>query len=333
MALKIAINGFGRIGRSVTRVIAGRDDVELVAINDLAPIEMMLYLLQNDSVHGPFGGEVSMADEDHLLINGKRVAVFSEKNPENLDFASAGADVVFECSGLFLTGALTKHHLAKGVKKVILSAPTKDDAIPTYVLGVNHHLYRGESIISNASCTTNCLGPIARILDEELGIEKGLMTTVHAYTNGQAIIDGAHGTDMRRSRAAGVNMVPTTTGAARAISLVLPTLEGKLHGQSVRVPTPDVSMVDLNVLVARKTSKEEISALFKSYAQGPLAGILEVDERYRVSQDFVGSRFSATVADDLIQVIDGDLIKIMAWYDNEWGYSNRLVEMALFISK
>ncbi len=332
MALRIAINGFGRIGRSVTRVIAGREDVELVAINDTAPIEMMLYLLQNDSVHGPFAGGASIAGPGHLVINGKQIAVFSEKDPENLDFGALGVDVVFECSGLFLTGKTTKHHLAKGVKKVILSAPTQDEAIPTYVRGVNDHLYRGEAIISNASCTTNCLGPIAKILDEELGIEKGLMTTIHAYTNGQAIIDSAHGTDMRRSRAAAVNMVPTTTGAAKAISLVLPSLEGKLHGQSVRVPTPDVSMVDLNVLVRQKTTKEELSSLFKSYAAGPLSGILEVDERYRVSQDFVGSSFSATVADDLIQVIDGNLIKIMAWYDNEWGYSNRLVEMALFIS-
>ena len=333
MALRIAINGFGRIGRSVTRVIAERDDVELVAINDMASIEMMLYLLQNDSVHGPFAGEASIADPGHLEINGKRVAVFGEKDPENLDFGALGADVVFECSGLFLTGDSTRHHLAKGVRKVILSAPTQDSAIPTYVRGVNDHLYRGEAIISNASCTTNCLGPIAKILDETFGIEKGLMTTIHAYTNGQAIIDSAHGTDMRRSRAAGVNMVPTTTGAAKAISLVLPNLEGKLHGQSVRVPTPDVSMVDLNVLVGRKTTKEELSALFKSYASGSLSGILEVDERYRVSQDFVGSRFSATVADDLIQVIDGNLIKIMAWYDNEWGYSNRLVEMALYITQ
>jgi len=330
MALKIAVNGFGRIGRSVTRVIASRNDVELVAINDLAPIEMMLYLLQNDSVHGSF--EASMEGND-LIIGGKQVVVFSEKNPEKLDFGALGVDVVFECSGLFLTGESTRHHLAKGVKKVILSAPTQDLMIPTYVLGVNDHLYQGEPIISNASCTTNCLGPIAKILDETFGIEKGLMTTVHAYTNGQAIIDSAHGTDMRRSRAAAINMVPTTTGAAKAISLVLPSLEGKLHGQSVRVPTPDVSMVDLNVLIGRNTTKDELSALFKSYALNQLKGILEVDERYRVSQDFVGSSYSAIVADDLLQVIDGNLIKVMAWYDNEWGYSNRLVEMALYISQ
>jgi glyceraldehyde 3-phosphate dehydrogenase len=331
MALKIAINGFGRIGRCVTRLITSRDDVELVAINDMASIEMMAYLLQNDSVHGQFAFDVVIVDADHLKIGSQVVSVFCEKNPENIDFGAVGADVVFECSGLFLTTETTVHHLSKGVKKVILSAPTQDAKIPTFVLGVNEYLYRGEEIISNASCTTNCLGPIARILDEELGIEKGLMTTIHAYTNGQAIIDTAHAEDKRRSRAAGINMVPTTTGAAKAISLVLPNLEGKLHGQSVRVPTPDVSMVDLNVVVSRKTTKEEISTLFKSYAQGQMQGILEVDERYRVSQDFVGSSYSATVADDLIQVIDGDLIKIMAWYDNEWGYSNRLIEMAQYI--
>lgn len=331
MALKIAINGFGRIGRCVTRLIAGRDDVELVAINDMASIEMMCYLLQNDSVHGQFDA-VCVTDGEYLNIGSSRVKVFCEKNPEDLDFGACGADVVLECSGLFLTGNITAHHLSKGVKKVILSAPTQDAKIPTFVLGVNEHLYQGEDIISNASCTTNCLGPIARILDEELGIEKGLMTTIHAYTNGQAIIDTAHAQDKRRSRAAGLNMVPTTTGAAKAISLVLPNLEGKLHGQSVRVPTPDVSMVDLNVVVSKKTTIDEVRALFKSYANGKMHGILEVDERYRVSQDFVGSSFSATVADDLIQVIDGDLIKIMAWYDNEWGYSNRLIEMALYIT-
>lgn len=333
MALKIALNGFGRIGRCVTRLIAMRTDVELVAINDMASAEMMLYLLQNDSVHGQFGIDAALIGDDHLQIAGQKVRIFSEKNPVDLDFASLGADVVFECSGLFLTDALTKHHLEKGVKKVILSAPAQDSAIPTFVLGVNEHLYAGENIISNASCTTNCLGPIARILDEAFGIEKGLMTTIHAYTNGQAIIDSAHGSDMRRSRAAALNMIPTTTGAAKAISLVLPSLEGKLHGQSVRVPTADVSMVDLNVLISRSTSKEELSNLFKAYAEGSLKGILEVDERYRVSQDFVGSPFSGTVADDLIQVIDGNMVKIMAWYDNEWGYSNRLIEMALFISQ
>lgn len=333
MALKIAINGFGRIGRCVTRVLSARSDVELVAINDMASIDMLLYLLQNDSVHGAFDVDVKIVDGTYLQIGSSKVSVFCEKNPENLDFGACGADVVFECSGLFLTGEATRHHLSKGVKKVILSAPTQDPLIPTFVLGVNEDQYAGESIISNASCTTNCLGPIAKVLDEAFGIEKGLMTTIHAYTNDQNILDVAHTKDIRRSRAAAVNMIPTTTGAAKALALVLPNLEGKLHGQSVRVPTPDVSMVDLNVLVGRNTSVQEVSDLFKTAAMTRLRGILEVDERYRVSQDFVGSSFSATVADDLIQVIDGNLIKVMAWYDNEWGYSNRIVEMALFISK
>ncbi len=332
MALKIALNGFGRIGRCVTRLAAMRSDVDIVAINDMASIEMVQYLLQNDSVHGPYSLDVTIIDDKTLKIGENCVRIFCEKNPDNLDFGALGAEVVFECSGLFLTEAATRHHLAKGVKKVIFSAPTQDSAIATFVRGVNDHLYAGEEILSNASCTTNCLGPIARILEETFGIEKGLMTTIHAYTNGQAIIDAAHGSDMRRSRAAALNMIPTTTGAAKAISLVLPSLEGKLHGQSVRVPTPDVSMVDFNVLLSKNTTKEELSALFKSYASGSMKGILAVDERYRVSQDFVGSPFSATVADDLIQVIDGNLIKIMAWYDNEWGYSNRLIEMALYVS-
>jgi len=332
MALKIAINGFGRIGRCVTRLIASRDDVELVAINDMASIEMMVYLLQNDSIHGPFDQEVSVVDEQHLKIGSKTITVFSQKDPDNLDFGSCCADVVLECSGLFLTAESTCHHLSKGVKKVIISAPKQDEVTPTFVLGVNHHLYEGEAIISNASCTTNCLGPIAKIIDEAYGIEKGLMTTIHAYTNGQAIIDSALGTDMHRSRAAAVSMIPTTTGAAKAISLVLPALEGKLHGQSVRVPTPDVSMVDLNVLVRQNVTKEEIVARFKEHANGSMKGILEVDERYRVSQDFVGSSYSAIIAADLVQVIDGNMVKIMAWYDNEWGYSNRLIEMALFIT-
>lgn len=332
MALKVAINGFGRIGRALARLIAKRNDVELVAVNDMASTVMMHYLLQNDSVHGGFDSTLELIDDSTLLIGTDLVSIFCEKNPEHLDFGALQVDVVFECSGLFLTRDSVAHHLSKGVKKVILSAPTQDSTIPTFVLGVNHHLYKGEEIISNASCTTNCLGPIARILDEEFGIQKGLMTTVHAYTNGQAIIDSAHGSDMRRSRAAALNMVPTTTGAAKAISLVLPNLEGKLHGQSVRVPTADVSMVDLNVLIGCRTTKDELSAVFKRYASGSMKGLLEIDERYRVSQDFVGSCYSATIADDLLQVIDGDMIKVMAWYDNEWGYSNRLVEMALFIT-
>ena len=333
MSLKIAINGFGRIGRSVARVASMREDVEIVAINDMADPKMMAYLLKNDSVHGAFESEVQLLEENYLQIGKNRVKIFCEKEPKYLDFASCGADVVLECSGLFLTKESVKSHLDKGIKKVIISAPAQDKETPTFVLGVNEKLYSGESIISNASCTTNCLGPVAKVLDEAFGIQKGLMTTIHSYTNDQNLLDVKHDKDKRRSRAAAVNMIPTTTGAAKAISLVLPQLYGKLHGQSVRVPTPDVSMVDLNVVVERNTTKEEISALFKAKAQNELKGLLLVDEEMRVSQDFVGCPYSAIVADDLIQVIGGNMIKVMAWYDNEWGYSNRLIEMALYISK
>jgi glyceraldehyde 3-phosphate dehydrogenase len=333
MPLKIAINGFGRIGRCVTRVASLREDVQIVAINDMADTKMMAYLLSNDSVHGRFSRSVEVVDGNHIKIGENRVKIFCEKEPKELDFASCGADVVLECSGLFLTSQSVKSHLDKGIKKVILSAPAQDKETPTFVLGVNAHLYKGEQIISNASCTTNCLGPIAKVLDEAFGIEKGLMTTIHSYTNDQNLLDVKHQKDQRRSRAAAVNMIPTTTGAAKALSLVLPQLHGKLHGQSVRVPTPDVSMVDLNVVVERDTTKEEISALFKAKAQDELKDLLLIDEEMRVSQDFVGCAYSSVIADDLIQVIGGNMVKVMAWYDNEWGYSNRLIEMALFISK
>ncbi len=330
MAIKVAINGFGRIGRCVTRLILGRSDIELVAINDIASIDMMCYLLENDSVHGSFLG-LSVAD-DRLIYGDKSIKIFSQRDPQLLDFASLGVDVVLECSGLFLTSQSTHHHIDKGAKKVIFSAPTKDNTISTYVIGVNEHLYANEPIISNASCTTNALAPIAKILDEHFGIEKGLMSTIHSYTNGQSLIDSPMGSDKRRSRAAGVNMVPTTTGAAKALSLVLPNLEGKLHGQSVRVPTADVSMVDLTIKLAKKTSADEINELFRHYSTSSLDGILEVDDRFRVSSDFIDSSYSSIVASDLTQVIDGDLAKVMAWYDNEWGYSNRLIEMALYIT-
>jgi glyceraldehyde 3-phosphate dehydrogenase len=333
MAIKVAINGFGRIGRSVTRVIAGRDDVELVAINDLASIDMMLYLLENDSVHGGFGADLQMLDESHLKIGSDTVRITSESDPRSVDFAAAGAEVVLECSGLFLTRKDAQVHIDNGVGKVLFSAPAQDEGTPHFVMGVNEHLYAGEKIISNASCTTNCLAPIAKVIDDTFGIEKGLMTTIHSYTNDQNILDVKHDKEKRRSRAAAVNMIPTTTGAAKAIDRVLPQLHGKLHGQSVRVPTPDVSMMDLNVVLKRPTTKEEVSELFKAKAANELRGLVDIDTRYRVSQDFVGSTYSSVIADDLTQVIDGNMLKIMAWYDNEWGYSCRLVDMALHINQ
>ncbi|KIM09332.1 MAG: glyceraldehyde-3-phosphate dehydrogenase [Sulfurovum sp. PC08-66] len=333
MALKVAINGFGRIGRALARIIAHRDDIELVAINDIATPAMMAYLLKHDSVHGTFDLEVALIDEQTMQIGTHKVKIFTHKEPKNLNFAALGVEVVYESSGQFLTQEAAQHHIDKGVKKVIFSAPAQDDATPTFVMGVNHLGYQGQNILSNASCTTNCLAPIAYILDKHYGIEKGLMTTIHAYTQDQSIVDSLRHSDPRRSRAAGVNLIPTTTRAAKAIDLVLPQLTGKLHGQSVRVPTPNVSIMDLNVVVAKNSSIEELQTLFKMYAKGHMQGILLCDESMRVSQDFVGSPYSSIVALDLIQVIQGNMIKVMAWYDNEWGYASRLVDMAHFITQ
>jgi len=332
MALKIAINGFGRIGRCVARIAANRDDVEIVALNDMASMDMMLYLLKNDSVHGTFRGEVVQLDEHNISINGKKIRVFNDRDPKNLKFAECGADMVLECTGVFLSQKDAQIHIDNGIKKVLFSAPAKDET-PTFVIGVNEHLYAGQNIVSNASCTTNCLGPIAKVLDDAFGIEKGLMTTIHSYTNDQNILDVKHSKDKRRARAGAINMIPTTTGAAKAIGLVLPQLKGKLHGQSVRVPTPNVSMVDLNVIVKRKTTIEEVTAVLNKAAEGSLSKIILMDKEMRVSQDFVGCEYSSIIAEDLTQVIDGDMVKIMAWYDNEWGYSTRLIDMALHISK
>jgi len=333
MALKIAINGFGRIGRCVARIAASRDDVEVVAINDMASMDMMLYLLKNDSVHGTFKSEVEQLDDENIKIDGQKIRIFSDRDPKNLKFAESGADMVLECTGVFLTQESAQVHIDNGVEKVLFSAPSKDTNTDTFVMGVNHELYAGQKIVSNASCTTNCLGPVAKVLDDAFGIEKGLMTTIHSYTNDQNILDVKHSKDKRRARAGAINMIPTTTGAAKAISLVMPQLEGKLHGQSVRVPTPDVSMVDLNVVVNKQTTKEEVNAVFNKAADTTLKGLLLMDKEMRVSQDFVGCEYSSIVAEDLTQVIGGDMVKIMAWYDNEWGYSMRLIDMALHISK
>lgn len=330
MALKLAINGFGRIGRSVARIIAERNDVELVAINDLTEPEMIKYLLDNDSVHGHFKTETELLSDNYLKIGNEKVKILSEKDPKNLDFGQFGTEVVLECTGVFLTCEQASQHLKNGVKRVVISAPAKDDTA-TYVIGVNEDKYNGENVISNASCTTNCLAPIAKALDDALGIEKGLMTTIHSYTNDQNILDVKHKSDKRRARAAAINMIPTTTGAAKAIGLVLPQLKGKMHGQSVRVPTPNVSMVDLNVIVKRNTTKDEVNKILRDRANSDLKGIISIDSEFKVSQDFVGDTNSSIVADDLTQVIDGNMVKVMAWYDNEWGYSSRLIDMALYI--
>jgi len=333
MALKIAINGFGRIGRCVARIAATRNDVEIVAINDMASMDMMLYLLKNDSVHGTFGSDIEQTDDNHISIDGHKIRIFSDRDPKNLKFADCGADMVLECTGVFLTQESAQVHIDNGVEKVLFSAPSKDTETDTFVMGVNEENYNGQAIVSNASCTTNCLGPVARVLDDAFGIDKGLMTTIHSYTNDQNILDVKHLKDKRRARAGAINMIPTTTGAAKAISLVMPQLKGRLHGQSVRVPTPDVSMVDLNVVVKRETTKEEVTRVFNEAADGRLKGLLLMDKEMRVSQDFIGCEYSSIVAEDLTQVIGGDMVKIMAWYDNEWGYSMRLIDMAIHISK
>jgi glyceraldehyde 3-phosphate dehydrogenase len=263
------------------------------------------------------------------FMNTTRAKLSLKNSPKDIEFGDV--DVVFECSGKFLTQELSQPYLDNGAKKVIFSAPSLDDT-PTFVLGVNAQNYQQQQIISNASCTTNCLGPIAKILSDTFGIQKGLMTTIHSYTNDQNILDLDHKSDKRKARAAGINMIPTSTGAAKAMKLVMPELKDKLHGQSVRVPTPNVSMVDLNILLDKNTTKEQINSIFKESAEGRLKGILSVDNQMRVSSDIIGDTHSCIIAEDLTQVVDGNMLKIMAWYDNEWGYSNRLVEMAIFIS-
>jgi glyceraldehyde 3-phosphate dehydrogenase len=330
MAVKIAINGFGRIGRCVARIISQRNDIELVAINDTSSVDMLEYLMKYDTVHGTFEEEIKV--EDGFVTIGKTKAkLYSTRDAKELTFtADCGADIVLECTGAFLTLEKAQVYLDNGAKKVIMSAPAKDNT-PTYVIGVNEHEYKGEAIISNASCTTNCLGPVAKIIDDAFGIEKGLMTTIHSYTNDQNILDVKHKSDKRRSRAAALNMIPTTTGAAKAMRLVMPQLDGKLHGQSVRVPTANVSMVDLNVLVSKSTTKEDLNALFEQKAV-ELKGIVAVDNDMKVSSDIIGDTNSTIIATDLTQVIGGNMLKVMTWYDNEWGYSTRLVDMALYIA-
>ena len=328
MALKVAINGTGRIGMIVAKIVTSRDDIELVAINSTATPEMLEYLFKYDSVHS--GVDAKVVDEKTIIINGKTVALSSTRNPEELEFGKAGAKVVIECTGVFLTTDKAKAYLKDGVEKVVMSAPAKDDT-PTYVLNINTDEYKGEAIISNASCTTNCLAPICKVLDDELGIENGLMTTIHSYTNDQNVLDVKHNKDMRRARAAAVNMIPTTTGAAKAIALVMPQLKGKLNGYAMRVPTPNVSVVDLTLNLKKDVTKEQINEMFEKAAQSNFKGLIEIDNDKRVSSDFVGSTYSATFVPDLTTVVDGNVAKVVAWYDNEWGYSSRLVDMCVLI--
>ncbi|TLD84098.1 type I glyceraldehyde-3-phosphate dehydrogenase [Helicobacter sp. MIT 11-5569] len=328
--IKVFINGFGRIGRSIVRVALCemQDCIEIVGVNDLASPEILSYLLTHDSVHH---SKRITQDNDSFVFNGVKIPFSQCKNPSEIDIL--GADVVIEASGLFLSQSDVESHLQKGAKRVIFSAPAKD-ATKTFVFGVNHTQYQGEKIISNASCTTNALAPVIMLLDEAFGVEKGILTTIHSYTNDQNLIDAAHRKgDFRRSRAAALNIIPTTTGAAKALHLVLPQMKDKLHGHSVRVPVADVSMVDLNVNLNQSATKEAINALFCEAAEGRLKGILGVDREYGVSQDFLDCPLSGVVALDLTFVLAENMAKIMIWYDNEWGYSHRILEMAMYICK
>lgn len=330
MAIKAAINGTGRIGMIVAKIIASRNDIELVAINTTATPEMLEYLFKYDSVHS--GIDAKVLDKETIELNGKKVRMFSTRSLDELDFGSVGAEVVVECTGVFLTTEKAQKYLKNGVKKVVMSAPAKDDT-PTYVYKINTDDYQGEAIISNASCTTNCLAPITKILDDAFGIENGLMTTIHSYTNDQNILDVKHSKDMRRARAAAVNMIPTTTGAAKAIGKVMPHLKGKLNGYAMRVPTPDVSIVDLTVNLKKAVTKEDVNAVFENAAQSEFRGLLEVDTDMRVSSDFIGSTYSAIFVPDMTSVVDGTTVKVLGWYDNEWGYSSRLVDMCVFVGE
>jgi len=328
MALKVAINGTGRIGLIVTKIVITRDDLELVAINSTASMDMLVYLLKYDSVHT--GVDAKIVDEETISINGKNIKVFSKRDPKDVDFGGCGAKVVIECTGAFLTTESCQGHLRNGVEKVVMSAPAKDDT-PTYVLNINTDKYNNEAIISNASCTTNCLAPICKVLDDTFGIENGLMTTIHSYTNDQNILDVKHKADFRRARAAAVNMIPTTTGAAKAIGLVMPQLKGKLNGYAMRVPTVDVSVVDLTVNLKKEVTKEQINEAIAKASEGTFKGLIEIDTDKRVSSDFIGSTYSATFIPDMTSVVEGKTVKVLAWYDNEWGYSSRLVDMVTFV--
>ncbi|AQQ59151.1 MULTISPECIES: type I glyceraldehyde-3-phosphate dehydrogenase [Helicobacter] len=323
--MTLGINGLGRMGRTILREAIKRGHT-IKALNDIAQWEILTYLIEFDSAHGTLSRNISYHN-DTLCIDNQKIHVSNHNNPKDIDFGEV--DIVIESSGKFLTTESIKHHLQKGAKKIIISAPPQDNT-KTFVLGVNHLEYNGELIISNASCTTNCIAPICAILDKHYGITSATMTTIHSYTNDQNLLDNAHRSDKRRSRAAANNIIPTTTGAAIGLKRVLPNLEGKIHGQSVRVPLIDVSMADLNFYLNKATKLDEIHALLESYANDSMKGILSIDSKYRVSSDFLGSAYSSIVAKDLsVQV--GNMLKIMAWYDNESGYANRILDMAEFI--
>ncbi len=332
MAIKVAINGFGRIGRLVLRAGFKGKDLEFVAVNDITDAKTLAHLLKYDSVHGIMDAEVK-ATENSLVINGKEIKTYAVRDPEMLPWKELGVDVVLESTGIFTDRAGAEKHIKAGAKKVVISAPAKNPDI-TFVLGVNQEVYdkAKHHVISMGSCTTNCLAPITKILQKEFGIEYGLMTTIHAFTNDQVVLDEPH-KDLRRGRAAALSMIPTTTGAAKAISEVIPELKGKLDGMAIRVPTPNVSLVDFVALLAKNTTKEELNDKFREYAAGPMKGILFCSDEPLVSCDFNGNPHSSLVDMANTNVIGGRMVKILSWYDNEWGFSNRMCELLSYIMK
>jgi len=333
--VKVAINGFGRIGRNFLRCLEGRDstDLEIVAVNDSGGVKQASHLLKYDSMLGTFDADVKIVDDTTLSVNGKPIQVVSNRDPLQLPWKELGVDLVIEGTGVFLNSEGAGKHIKAGAKKVLITAPAKGDDIPTYVVGVNEDgVDMNAPIVSNASCTTNCLAPFAKVLDDKFGIVKGLMTTTHSYTGDQRLLDASH-RDMRRARAAALNIVPTSTGAAKAVSLVVPSLKGKLTGIALRVPTPNVSIVDLVVQCEKKTFAEEVNAAFREAADTRLKGVLGVTDEPLVSADFRCSDVSSTIDSSLTMVMGDDMVKVVAWYDNEWGYSQRVVDLAQIISK
>jgi glyceraldehyde 3-phosphate dehydrogenase len=333
MGIKVGINGFGRIGRNVYRAINERSsDIDVVAVNDITDPKTLAHLLKYDSILGPYPGSVS-PDGDAITVDGKRLQVIAERDPQRLPWGDLGVDVVIESTGLFTDGTKARAHVDAGAKKVVITAPAKNEDV-TICMGVNHQVYdpAAHTIISNASCTTNCLAPVAKVLHDSFGIESGLMTTVHAYTNDQKILDAPH-KDLRRARAAAVSIIPTTTGAAKAVALVMPELKGKFHGMALRVPTPDVSLVDLTVTLSRGVTAEEINAEMREAADGALQGILAVSEEPLVSVDFLHDSHSSIFDALSTMVIADRTAKVLSWYDNEWGYSCRVVDLVNHIGQ
>ncbi len=333
MTVKVAINGFGRIGRNVLRAIieSGRTDIQVVAINDLAPVETNAHLLRYDSVHGRFPAKV-VVDGDTIDVGQGKIKVTALRDPAQLPHKELGVDIALECTGIFATRDKAAAHLTAGAKRVLVSAPA-DGADLTVVYGVNHHLLTAEHlVVSNASCTTNCLAPVAKVLNDAIGIVHGFMTTVHSYTNDQPSLDQVH-KDLYRARAAALSMIPTSTGAAKAVGLVLPELKGKLDGVSIRVPTPNVSVIDLKFVAKRETTIEEVNAAIKQAADGPLKGVLGYTLEPNVSIDFNHDPHSSTFHMDQTKVMDGTLVRVMSWYDNEWGFSNRMADTAVALGK